>query len=116
MTKTRFDNDGARGGVGNAVTSDGALFLASLAFGLAMLALLAVLALADVVGVASVLPYFALSPALFLASALLLWRWTSSEGEEVALREVARTHKQGREGRAVGSISPTTGETTEEIG
>jgi hypothetical protein len=116
MTKTRFDKDAARGGVGNAVTSDGALFLATLAFGLAMLALLSVLALADVVGAAGVLPFFALPTALFLASALLLWRWTSGEREEVAVREIARPHKQGREGGAVESISRTSGETTEEIG
>jgi hypothetical protein len=79
MTKTAFDNDAARGGSGDAVTPGSPLFLATLAFGLAMLALLGVLALADVVGIARILPFLALPPALFIASAVLLWRWMSAE-------------------------------------
>jgi glycerol-3-phosphate acyltransferase PlsY len=77
MTKTAFDSDAARGGSAEAVTLDSLLFLATSAFGLAMLALLGVLALADVVGVASILPFLALPPVLFIASGVLLWRWTS---------------------------------------
>jgi hypothetical protein len=79
MTKTAFVSDAARGGSGDAVTPDRLLFLATLAFGLAMLALLGVLALADVVGIARILPFLALPPALFIASAVLLWRWMSAE-------------------------------------
>lgn len=77
MTKTPFDRRAIRGRVAKKATADSALFLATLAFGLAMLTLLGVLALADVVGVASLLPYLALPPALFVASGVLLWRWTS---------------------------------------
>ena len=96
MTKTPFDDDAVRDGVGNAVTSGSVLFLATLAFGLAMLALLGVLALADVVGVGSILPFFALPPALFIASGVLLWRWMSGEGSGAAVREVARSHSSAR--------------------
>jgi hypothetical protein len=96
MTKEPFDDDAVRAGVGNAVTSGSVLFLATLAFGLAMLALLGVLALADVVGVGSILPFFALPPALFIASGVLLWRWTSGERKEVGVREVARSHSSAR--------------------
>ena len=95
MTKRQFDNDAPRGGVGNAVTSDGALFLAALAFGLAMLALLAVLALADLLGVTRILPFFALPSALFFASGVLLSRWTSREREEMSVPEVARSPTAG---------------------
>jgi hypothetical protein len=79
MTKTTSDNEAVRSGVRNAGTGS-LLFLATLAFGLAMLALLGVLALADVVGVANILPFLPLPPALFIASAVLLWRWTSAVG------------------------------------
>jgi hypothetical protein len=95
MTKTPFDDDAVGGRVGNAVTSGSVLFLATLAFGLAMLALLGVLAIADAVGVGSMLPFFALPPALFIASGVLLWRWTSGEHEEVGVREVARSPTAG---------------------
>jgi hypothetical protein len=81
MTKRRVDNEAVRGGSRNPVTSDSLLFLATLAFGFAMLALLGVLALADVVGVARILPFLALPPALFIASAVLLWRWMSAEAK-----------------------------------
>ena len=81
MTKTTFDIEAVRGGVRNAVTADSLLFLATLAFGLGMLAVLGVLALADVVGVARILPFLALPPALFIASAVLLWRWMSGKGK-----------------------------------
>ena len=79
MTKTPSDNEAKRGGVRKAGTADGLLFFGTLAFGLAMLALLGVLALADVVGVAHILPFLALPPALFIASAVLLWQWLSTE-------------------------------------
>jgi hypothetical protein len=80
MTKTAFDNEAGRGGVRNAGTGS-LLFLGTLAFGLAMLALLGFFALADVVGVANILPFLALPPALFIASAVLLWQWMSTKGK-----------------------------------
>jgi hypothetical protein len=95
MTKTAFDNDAARGGSGDAVTPDGLLFLAILAFGLAILALLGVLALADVIGVARILPFLALPPALFIASGVLFWRGAPGEREEVGVRQVARSPSAG---------------------
>jgi hypothetical protein len=79
MTKTTFHNEAVKGGVRNAGAADSLLFFAALAFGFAMLALLGFLALADVVGVAHILPFLALPPALFVASAVLLWRWISAE-------------------------------------
>jgi hypothetical protein len=95
MTKTRFDSDAGRSEVGNAVTSDGVLLLATLAFGLAMLVTLDVLGLAGVVGIGRVLPFFALPPALLIASGVLLWRWTSSQREEVGVRQVVRSPSAG---------------------
>jgi uncharacterized membrane protein len=81
MTKTSSDNDAERGGVRKAGTADSLLFFGTLAFGLAMLALLGFLAVADVVGVAHILPFLALPPALFIASAALLWQWMSTKGK-----------------------------------
>jgi predicted branched-subunit amino acid permease len=74
---------------GTEPTSDRAFFLAALALGLAMLALFAVLLLADVVGLARLLPFFALAAVLFLAAAVLVWRWATSEGEVEALQAEA---------------------------
>jgi hypothetical protein len=78
--------------------SDRAFSLAASALGLAILALLAVLLLGDVVGLARLLPFFALAAALFLAAAVLVWRWATGEAEVEALQaeaDRALKHEKG---------------------
>jgi hypothetical protein len=89
MRNTRFDNLKARPSVGKAPHQEAALFLAALAFGLAMLSLLAVLALAGVVELTHLLPFYAVPLLLFILSAPLVRRWVKGEAEEAAIEEVA---------------------------
>jgi hypothetical protein len=94
MRNTRFDNLEAGPSVGKAPHQEAALFLAALAFGLAMLSLLAVLALAGVVELTHLLPFYAVPLSLFIASALLLRRWGKGEAAVAAIEEVA--HRAAR--------------------
>ena len=89
MTKTPFENRKVRRPLGSEPTSDGAFFLAALAVGFAMLTLFAVLLLAEVVGFVRILPFFALPAVLFVASAVLAWRWAVGEAEAAVVRDVA---------------------------
>ena len=94
MRNTRSDNLRSRRSVRKAPTLETSLFLAALAFGLAMLSLLAVLALAGVVELTHLLPFYAVPLLLFIVSALLVRRWVKSEAEEAAIEEVA--HRASR--------------------
>jgi hypothetical protein len=89
MRNTRFDNLRSRRSVRKAPNLETSLFLAALAFGLAMLSLLAVLLLAGIVALSQILPFFALPLVLFIATAPLLRRWVMREAEEAAIAEVA---------------------------
>lgn len=94
--KAPLDTRDARGRVNQGLTPERAFALAASTLALAMLTLFAVLALADVVGLAHILPFFALPPALFVASALFLWRW--GEAEASAAQEVVhRQHEKRRQ-------------------
>jgi hypothetical protein len=94
MRNTRFDNLKAGPSVGKAPHQETALFLAALAFGLAMLSLLAVLALAGVVELTHLLPFYAVPLLLFIVSAPLLRRWGKGEAKVAAIEEVA--HRASR--------------------
>jgi fatty acid desaturase len=94
MRNTRFDNLKARPSVGKAPHQEAALFLAALAFGLAMLSLLAVLALAGVVELTHLLPFYAVPLLLFIVSAPLLRHWGKGEAEVAAVEEAA--HRASR--------------------
>jgi hypothetical protein len=89
MRNARFDNLGSRRSIRKAPNLETSLFLAALAFGLAMLSLLAVLVLADIVALSHILPFFALPLVLFIATAPLFRRWVKREVEEAAIAEVA---------------------------
>jgi hypothetical protein len=94
MRNTRFDNLRSRRSVRKAPNLETSLFLAALAFGLAMLSLLAVLLLAGIVALSHILPFFALPLVLFIATAPLLRRWVMREAEVAAIEEVA--HRASR--------------------
>ena len=94
MRNSRFDNLRWRRSVRKAPTLETSLFLAALAFGLAMLSLLAVLLLADILALSHILRFFALPLMLFIASAPLLRRWVKDEAEEAAIAEVAHRASQ----------------------
>jgi hypothetical protein len=86
---TGFRNSEMGRPAGTEPAPDRAFFMVALALGLAMLALLAVLLLADVVGLARLLPFFGLAAALFVAAAVLVWRWATGEAEVEALQAEA---------------------------
>ena len=88
------------GRVERMVARDIVFSLALFALGCGMLALLGVLALADAAGLAAILPFIALPAALFVASAVLAWRWGLREAEAAAVEEVvhrARTSRRAQE-------------------
>jgi hypothetical protein len=98
MRKTEFRNSEMGRPAGTAPSSDRTFFLAALALGSAMLALLAVLLLADVAGLVRLLPFFGLAAALFVAAAVLVWRWATGEAEVEALRAEAHRALQREKG------------------
>jgi hypothetical protein len=86
MKATRLDKHGARR-TGNAIHSELALFVTSLAFGLAMLSLFAVLAFANVMPLGEVAPFFPVSVLLFVASGVFFMSWSEGEAHEAAVEE-----------------------------
>lgn len=89
MENNRLESRGARGSRDKTPDSDMALFVAALAFGLAMLSLFAVLAFANVKALGDVAPFFAVPVLLFITSSVLFLKWGEGEVDEAAHEEAA---------------------------